>query len=200
MPVLRAAARRTLALAALLLVITRQVPAVTVAGVLEDPAWRDFAAEGAAPERVTVLAAFERPAAGEIALAVLKGEAAAVARRVAARLGVDDWRLGNRVEEAGRVVYLDGRTRGGATVRVAAWHGDGRRGTAVVLVQSKGAAGLAAVRRDLARALAAALGVPPHTVDTAVEVRGFVAGHGRVVTGAAVAGPPKLDVLGEVVW
>jgi len=123
-----------------------------------------------------VVAAYALPDADAATMVSLKGDATRTAARVARALGVSDWRLGNRAELGVRAVFLDGRARGGSQVRVVAWHYQGRRGTAVVLVQTGPLPSLAATRWRLARTVAGALGVWPSAIETAVEVRGFVPG------------------------
>ncbi|HEY8417924.1 MAG TPA: hypothetical protein VIK93_07810 [Limnochordales bacterium] len=171
---IRAALVRTAALAVLWTSLLRQGPAVTRDGALADPAQRLLAALLGEPERLTIVAAL--PVPGDVSLAALKGDAERVARRTARALGVESWRLGNRVEPPVRAVFMDGRTDAGEA-RVVAWHDGERRGAAVVVVQAGVLPDVAAARRSLARTLAAAFGRPPSTVDTSVEVRGFIPGR-----------------------
>ncbi|MFO7310974.1 MAG: hypothetical protein C0P61_002800 [Bacillota bacterium] len=173
---MRTAMMRTAVLAALWLALARQVPAVTEGGVLREPAQRVLTALGGDPERVLMVAAATRPAPDGAAMADLKREAQGVARRLERVYGVEGWRLDNRVEAGGRLVFLDGRIGTGGQLRVVAWHAAGHRGTVAALVLPGEMTAAAAARRELVRQVARALGLRPSALDSAVEVSGFVAG------------------------
>ncbi|OUN01059.1 MAG: hypothetical protein BAA04_07670 [Firmicutes bacterium ZCTH02-B6] len=188
---------RCAALGALWLVLARQIPAVTQAGVLAEPAQRVAAAVGAQPERVTLVASAALPEPGDVTMAGLKQEAQALARQLERRWGVQAWRLGNRVEDVGRLVFLDGRTRTGGQLRVVAWHAAGGHGVAVAVVEPGTTEDMAAVRRRLVRDVARTTGMRPSQVQSGVEVRAYAPGKMAAEVEAALRGDRTLGTTGE---
>lgn len=171
----RAAVRRVLVLAVLWGLVRHQV-GIVGAGVLDEPTFRVVAALGAAVEDVVVAAAYAAPK-GDDAGATL----ADVKRAAAAALS-------ELRQQRPDVLWVVEETRGPGTLHIA---------IVGELDPSVDGAGLATIRRDVARVFARHLHAPPSAVATEVVIVAHVGASAQEETALALtrvgARPSRAD-------